>query len=117
MKKQPHVLLLIVLAGLAFNAHALCVNPDGSLDDASVPVANVSVEVLPACESPSAKAADAPAPELSSIEQRNLNPVLPAIKAKASDRGGFINGDCHTDDGESRDGSIGAAEMLPECSL
>jgi hypothetical protein len=117
MKKHPHVLLLIVLAGLAFNAHALCVNPDGSLDDASVPVASVSVEVLPACEISSAKAADATAPELSSAERRNLTPILPAIKAKASDRGEFINGDCHSNDGESRDGYIGAADMLPECSL
>lgn len=33
MKKFPHTLLLIILAGLAFNAHALCVNQDGTLDD------------------------------------------------------------------------------------
>lgn len=35
--------------GLALNAHALCVNPDGSLDDPSVPTFSVQ-EALPNCE-------------------------------------------------------------------
>lgn len=117
MKKHPPVLLLIALAGLAFNAHALCFNPDGSLDDASVLVSSVAVEVLPACETPSATTAENPASESSSVERRNLNPVLPVIKAKAGDRGAFLNGDCRTNDGESWEGSIGAADMLPGCSL
>lgn len=56
MKKYLHSLLFVVLTGAAINAHALCMNPDGSLDDASVLLDDTSVpsdliatDVLPAC--------------------------------------------------------------------
>lgn len=61
MKRSRHTLLLAILAGLSLNAQALCVNPDGSLDDASVPDGSVAKEMLPACEAPSGKAGAQPA--------------------------------------------------------
>jgi hypothetical protein len=51
MKRSRHILLAI-LASISLNVHALCVNPDGSLDDASVPDGSVAKEMLPACEAP-----------------------------------------------------------------
>ena len=50
MRKYLHSLLFVVLTGAAINAHALCMNPDGSLDDASVPMGTISTDVLPACQ-------------------------------------------------------------------
>lgn len=50
MKKPSRTLFLIVIAGLSLNAHALCVNQDGSLDDSSVPPSTISVDMLPTCD-------------------------------------------------------------------
>lgn len=60
MKRRRHT-LLVILAGFSLNVHALCVNPDGSLDDASVPEGSVAKEMLPACEAPSNRAEMHPA--------------------------------------------------------
>ena len=115
MKKLPHALLPIILAGLAFNAHALCVNQDGTLDDASVPASSVVVDVLPACEDPSTKQVSAQASESNLAAQRNSESISPVTKAKPSDMSALAKGDCQTAEGESLKGSLGAAEMLPEC--
>jgi hypothetical protein len=54
MKKLAATLFGLGLAGLAMNAHALCVNPDGSLDDSSVPPGSVVMDMLPACDAAAA---------------------------------------------------------------
>lgn len=67
MKKNAGVLFGLGLASFALNAHALCVNPDGSLDDPSVPPESVAMDVMPSCAPtaggksalPAAAAADA----------------------------------------------------------
>ena len=115
MKKRPHALFLIILSGLAFNAHALCVNQDGTLDDASVPASTVVVDVLPACKDPSIKQVGAQAPESNLAAQRNSESISPATKATPYDMSALAKGDCQTAEGESLMGSLGAAEMLPEC--
>lgn len=81
MKQSLHALLLATLAGLTFNANALCVNPDGSLDDASVPDGSVAKEMLPACEIRSGKAA-----ESSSIKPKVPASAQSAINASANDK-------------------------------
>ena len=67
MRKYLHSLLFVVLTGAAINAHALCMNPDGSLDDASVPLGTISTDVLPACQDQEKK----PTEEKSSGKQNN----------------------------------------------
>lgn len=39
------------LAGLSLTARALCVNPDGSLDDPSVSPETIATDMLPSCQS------------------------------------------------------------------
>ena len=56
MRRRLQSLLFAVLTGAAINAHALCVYPDGSLDDASVPLGTISTDVLPACQDQGKKA-------------------------------------------------------------
>jgi hypothetical protein len=58
MRKYLHSLLFVVLTGAAINAHALCMNPDGSLDDASVPLGTISTDVLPTCQDQEKKATE-----------------------------------------------------------
>jgi len=67
MRRCLHSLLFVVITGAAINAHALCVNPDGSLDDASVPLGTISTDVLPACQDQGKKATE----EESSGKQNN----------------------------------------------
>lgn len=50
MKKLAGILFGL---GLALNAHALCVNPDGALGDPSVPAFSAQ-EMLPSCEATTA---------------------------------------------------------------
>lgn len=70
--KRRYYTLLVILAGFSLNAHALCVKPDGSLDDASVPEGSVAKEMLPACEAP---------PRRAEIHPANSEPVaLPAAQ-------------------------------------
>ena len=61
MKYSP--LLMLTIAGLSLNAHAVCVMPDGSLDDKSASAATVAVEMLPACERSAPPAVGTPAAE------------------------------------------------------
>lgn len=84
MKNSLQSLLVVVLAGVAFNAHALCVNSDGSLDDASVSEETIAVDILPDCEYPKAKAAGAPKPGAVTGKQNNPEPAQPAEKIKGS---------------------------------
>jgi hypothetical protein len=59
MKNPSRPLFLIVIAGLSLNAHALCMNQDGSLDDPSFSPSTIALDVLPPCKKPGdAKAAD-----------------------------------------------------------
>ena len=115
MKNTPSALLLSALAGFALNAHALCVNPDGSLDDASIPEGMVSIDVLPACDDPAPGAAGGTQKKAGVAVRQHPQPAIPRGEVTASDSSSAIKGDCRTADGESRSGSFGAAEMLPEC--
>jgi hypothetical protein len=59
MKTPSRPLFLIAIAGLSLNAHALCMNQDGSLDDASMSPSTIALDVLPPCKKPvDVKAAD-----------------------------------------------------------
>lgn len=107
------------LLGLGSGAHALCLNADGSLDDGSMNTAVIDRGLLPACESP--QIAPAPAPQSTKPQADMAAPaqqtVTPMKKVKRSDKNASLGGDCRTDSGESRDGSLGAVEMLPACSV
>lgn len=116
MKKRSNALLLLVLAGVAFNAHALCVNPDGSLDDPSMSPSTIAVEELPACGDSASKTVNAPAPGASQGKPHKAEPVQPAVKTKTDDKHASNKGDCRTKNGESREGYLGATELLPECN-
>src|SRR5512147_1894717 len=116
MKNCSSALLLAILAGTTFNAHALCVNPDGSLDDPSMSPSTIAVEELPACGNPPSKTAKAPALESRPVMQQKAGPVQSVIKAKTDDKHASNKGDCRTKDGESREGFVGASDLLPDCS-
>lgn len=49
MKKLATALFGLGLAGLTLNAYALCVKPDGSLDDPSVTPGSVVMDMVPSC--------------------------------------------------------------------
>lgn len=87
MKKHASALLMLVITGLSLNAHALCVKPDGSLNDSSVPAGSVVADMLPACGSaaPSAAAADpAPSKNAGTAPAQTDLKIVAAAKAKAS---------------------------------
>lgn len=115
MKNCSSALLLAILAGITFNAHALCVNPDGSLDDPSMSPSTIAVEELPACANLATKTAKDTALDSHAGMQKKTEPVQPAIKAKIDDKHASNKGDCRTKDGESREGFVGASDLLPEC--
>lgn len=50
MKSSIQSMLLITLTAATFNAHALCINSDGSLDDPSMSPSSIATDMLPACE-------------------------------------------------------------------
>lgn len=116
MKYPLQSVLFAVLAGVAVNSHALCMNPDGSLDDASMAKETIAVDVLPACKDQEAKATVLPQGEAAG-KQPELVPVQPADVASAGDKRASLLLDCQTANGESRLGHIGAAELLPVCAL
>lgn len=109
--------LFAVLAGVAFNAYALCANPDGSLDDASVSKETIAVDMLPACKELEAKAADTQQSGAAAVKPQDPAPAQPVDVAKTRDKRASLAGDCQTANGESRVGYIGAAELLPVCKF
>lgn len=60
MNKFAGTLLALGLAGAAMNAHALCVKPNGSLDDPSVPPGAVVMDMVPPCDAATTSAAGQP---------------------------------------------------------
>ncbi|OZA14981.1 MAG: hypothetical protein B7X94_00125 [Hydrogenophilales bacterium 17-62-8] len=83
MKHRSNALLLAVLASISFNAHALCVNPDGSLDDASMSPSTIAVETLPLCAEPTPKTANASEPgSRDAMLHTSAEAVQPVGKAK-----------------------------------
>lgn len=113
MKYPLQSVLFAVLAGVTVNVHALCVNPDGSLDDASVSREPIAVDVLPACKDQEATGAGTPQGDEAAGKQ--LVPAQPADVAKIGNKRTAL--DCQTANGESRVGYLGAAELLPVCNL
>lgn len=111
MKYPLHTVLVAVLAGAALNAHALCMNPDGSLDDDSISKGTIAVDMLPACKDQKAKATDV-TPEVAATKKQG--PSAEMAKPVAKNVSG--EADCQTPDGKSRAGYNGAAEMLPVCA-
>lgn len=87
MKKHASALLMLAVTGLSLNAHALCVNPDGSLDDRSVPTGSVVADMLPACGNAAPNiAATAPAPSKNAATapvQTDLK-IIASAKAKTA---------------------------------
>ncbi len=45
-----HILSLMVLLGISGGANALCVKPDGSLDDPSMSPGSIAMDMVPQCE-------------------------------------------------------------------
>jgi hypothetical protein len=117
MKKRPHLPLLIAVCSLAFNAHALCMNPDGSLDDASVSASTIAMDVLPACGNPASSTIHKHAFESGAMTPNSPEPVEAKTKAKGYDKSALNRGDCQTANGESKMGFLGVPEMLPKCSF
>jgi hypothetical protein len=117
MKTRSKTLLLIILAGLTVNAHALCVNPDGTLDDASMSPSTIAVEMLPACETPASKTVDLPAHMKTPNTGKQPMPESNNSdkKGKNRDKTAQIKSDCRTNNGDSQQGYLGATDMLPEC--
>lgn len=58
MKLSLNTAFAAALLATSFGAHALCVKPDGSLDDPSVSPEYHSLDVLPACGNSSAVSAN-----------------------------------------------------------
>lgn len=79
MRTPMQFLLTVVLAGMAFNAHALCVKPDGSLDDASLSRDFVAMDMLPACKNSESKKVDTPKADPSTAKQYKQGPAQPDI--------------------------------------
>lgn len=61
MKNSAAALLGLGLVGVAMNAHALCINPDGSLDDSSIPPSSVVMDMVPTCDAEKAATEKQPA--------------------------------------------------------
>ncbi len=85
MKNRSNALLLAMLTSISFNAHALCVNPDGSLDDASMSPSTVAVEMLPACVDSSPETVNAPVPESRTAMSSEAKTVQPTREAKIAE--------------------------------
>jgi len=119
-------LVFAILLGISSGVHALCVNADGSLDDGSMETALIQRDLLPICEAqpvvPALKAqSSAPTVPAGNAESEPVKTVreparpLKVKSAKSPDQNSSLIGDCRTASGESRDGSLGVAELLPSC--
>lgn len=82
MKKRATASLMLVIAGLSLNAHALCVNPDGSLDDKSVPPGSIAVEMLPVCQNAAPATVAVDATRARSVNTKIVQPENAALKTK-----------------------------------
>lgn len=60
MKKLAAALFGLSLAGVTLNSYALCVNPDGSLDDPSMSPGSIAMDMVPSCDATSTSGASAP---------------------------------------------------------
>ena len=111
---------IAALMGLSSGANALCLNANGSLDDSSMETAAIDRGMLPACEAEKPAPAKSPEPQTVKTEEPTAKPAPDAPKAvkkaKHTDRTASVQGDCRTANGESRDGSLGAVDMLPACA-
>lgn len=54
MKSLATTLIGLSLAGLTLNAYALCVKPDGSLDDPSMSPGSIAMDMVPSCDAATA---------------------------------------------------------------
>lgn len=111
-------LVLATLLAINSGAHALCVNPSGSLDDSSMETAIIDRSLLPACVAQAvvAPAATPPAisPSVHAADKSNDKDKA-MRKAKGEDQQTRLARDCRTARGESRIGFVGAVDMLPSC--
>lgn len=117
MKYPLRAVLFTVFAGVAVNAHALCIKSDGSLDDASVSKETIAVDMLPACNDRGLGAAGTTKAKAEVAKQQEQAPAKPAEVAKSGGKRVSLKRDCQTANGESLIGYIGAAELLPVCTL
>lgn len=115
MKYPLQSMLFVALVGVAVNAQALCMNPDGSLDDASVTKESLAVDTLPACEQQVAKDAGVPKAMIPSDKERAPVPAQPAAPAQTDGKRASVASDCQMANGMSQKGYIGAGELLPAC--
>jgi hypothetical protein len=117
--KYLRVLAITTLLSISCGAHALCVNPDGSLDDRSMNTASIDREMLPACEIPQPTPTEATQPRAAKTQGSATKPIddhmKPLKNVKRPDLSARVLGDCRTANGESREGTLGAVDLLPAC--
>lgn len=114
-------LTLAALLGLSNGAHALCVNADGSLDDHSMDTAAIDRGLLPSCEVQVPATAIVSEPRAVKADEPVAKPAAPAPKsekkAKRPEKTAASQEDCRTANGESRNGTLGAVDLLPACGV
>lgn len=117
--KNLRALAIAVILGVSSGAHALCLNPDGSLDDSSMNTASIDRGLLPACEVPQPTATQVMQPKNVKPQESVAKPAAESVKplknARRPDQSARIQGDCRTANGESREGTLGAVDMLRAC--
>ena len=117
--KYLRAVAIAALLGISSGAHAVCVNADGSLDDSSMDSALIDRGMLPACEVQASAPAQVAAPQVAKPQEHTAKSATESVqlvkKAKRSDQSAHTQGDCRTANGESREGSLGAVDMLPAC--
>lgn len=77
--KTAAILFGLGLAGLTLNAHALCVNADGTLSDPSIPTGSLALDVMPSCEPTSPR-------DAANAGASNPNPRQETVRSDAKDR-------------------------------
>ena len=105
MKNTFHAFTLAALFTLSFTAQALCINPDGSLDDSSMESALIDKGLLPECAARKVPDSTVQKPTTEDSKQRSKGP----------DKQSQYETDCRTSSGESTMGYVGSVELLPAC--
>jgi hypothetical protein len=100
-----------VLLGAAANAPALCMNPDGSLDDVSVPEEGIDLYMLPACKDQAVEVAGISQAVTETTTQQKPAPSQSAEAAKPGGKRVSPADDRQTASGENRD-YIDEAELM-----
>ncbi len=101
-----------VLLVAAVNAHALCMSPDGSLDDVSVPGESIALNVLPACNDQAAEIVGVSQAVAETARQQKPAPAQTAEVTKIGGKRVWPADNRQTANGESRLDYIDEAELM-----